>query len=213
MGGEFVGVFDDLNSVPAIALDYRFAGLVRLCGFGVPAKWIETRGTKTSYRGPVAIYATYGKATEKDPFLAEWFEKTRARLVSQYVDGDTFARNTSRHNCGKVVALATLSDVVHHEPWRATKGACVGRREGKKSNQWGWRMSNIWPLDPFMATPAPGFFKVSANELKLCLGLWFERECRELAHAYRPEVHGIASAMYMLHDHDLPGLGARWGAP
>jgi hypothetical protein len=211
-----VGIFDDLTSVPALAMDYRFAGLVRLCGLGVPAKWIETKGTRTSYRGPIAIYATHGKATANDAFLAEWFAKTRARLVPEFVTAELFDANTSRYMRGKVIALATIDRMVIHCDYLATRGACVGRRQDdeKKSNHVGWRLSNIWPLDPFNAAAMPGFFTVQAEKVELAVCTWFfTRHARKAPYLGMDPLHGLALARTHLRELDLPGLGARWGSP
>ncbi len=209
-----MGVFDDLTSVPAIAIDYRFGGLVRLCGHGIPAKWIETKQTATKYRGPVVIYAAFGANTRKDDFLNDWFAKTRARLVPAFVDAETFDRQTSVAMAGNVIALATLSDVRRHDDYYAIRGACVGLRPGDKPNKWQWRLTNIWPLDPFNATPAPGFFKVPAEKVELAVCTWFfmQHRSRDLACDITP-LEGLALTRTYLREHDLPGLGARWSHP
>ncbi len=188
-------IFEDVSCIPGIALDPRVAGLVRLCGLGFPGKRI-------------AVYATTGEGTCKNEALAEAFADARARLVPSIVPADVFDRETSITS--KVVAVATIADC--RPLTTADESAAFFRSlSTDKRTRQGWHLQNIWPLEPFDATPAPGFFRVSVNAVVTCGGWWLlQRHLDFMAAqvgAIDPRFVEPADVRVYLLEADLFGLG------
>lgn len=191
-------IFDDLDHVPAIALDPRFAGLIRLAALGYPGKRVESRSWATHYRGPLVVCSTTGRGTAEDPDLAEAFAAARAELVPAFVEAELFDAETSR-TCA-AAALVTVAGGERNlvpadwpRAWYPKPGrACVGNGRILRA----WDLGNLWPLDPFPVRSSPGFFRVPARDVACAL--------IEAVPEGFPAAEVIAA--------DLPGLGARWGA-
>lgn len=188
-------IFDDMDVVPAIGLDPRFAGLIRLAGKGYRGKRIESRTWEITHRGPLVVCATMGRATADDPDLGAAFAAARAELVPDQIDEDTFDDETS--HLGVAVALVTVASVRHlaandwPRAWFPAPGQpCIanGRR------LLAWELTNIWPLRPFKVRCGPGLFSVPAKDVTSAAVLALP-ECADF--------RGFVDA-------DLPGLGDRW---
>ena len=148
-------IFSDPCNVPAIGLDPRFAGLVRLAALGYRGKSLETRGFVTAYRGPLVILATSGDRTADDPMLGRCFARARRELADDAVPGDIFDRETRRSGFALVLATVTQCRRLVDADWPRAFFP-----PDPEKPRFAWELTNLWPLAPFPARAGQLFTRI-----------------------------------------------------
>lgn len=136
------------------------------------AKRIETRGWKTSYRGPLAIHAGMRQVTQEIvAFSASW---PWCGVVGMAM-GAGPAEMLLRLSPGRVVATCTLADCV---PTGSLKGEVLDAERGSAPYTWtermlgnfalgryGWILTNLRSLEqPITARGAQGLWEWEAPD-------------------------------------------------
>jgi hypothetical protein len=143
-------LFSDPKILPAIALHQPFAGAVRLCGFGYPAKRDETRENQTTRRGWVVICSTTTR--EDRPDVVEQLQ--RVGVPEQEIE-QAIAPLGQALAIGKIVRIRPPAEASYERALYLDPD----------DPRYSWELDEIWPLSPFPVRCMPGFFPLDREQV------------------------------------------------